>query len=205
VRVVTTGRRPAGVFFGWWIVAGGVALQMLPLGLLTQAYGLYVVALQGEFGWSATAFSFASAAQRAESGILGPVQGWLVDRFGPRAVIRVGTVLFGAGFILFSRIDALPASFATFLLMAIGSSIAGFMPIITTVAQWFDRRRAAAIGVMQTGMGARGTAGADENKKTCYHTGSDRGRPPEHSASDQVLCYLLPCRDQRAEQLLAGE
>ncbi len=154
--VVAAGRRSGGIFFGWWIVAAGVALQMLQLGLLPQAYGLYIVALQGEFGWSATAFSLAAAAQRAESGILGPVQGWLVDRFGPRAVMRVGTVLFGAGFILFSRIDSLPAFFATFLLMAVGSSIAGFMPIITTVAQWFDRRRATAIGVMQTGMGLGG-------------------------------------------------
>lgn len=153
---VAAGQRSGGIFFGWWIVAAGVALQMLQLGLLPQAYGLYVVALQGEFGWGATAFSLASAAQRAESGILGPVQGWLVDRFGPRAVMRVGTVLFGTGFILFSRIDSLPAFFATFLLMALGSSIAGFMPIITTVAQWFERRRATAIGVMQTGMGLGG-------------------------------------------------
>ena len=149
-------RRAGGLFFGWWIVAGGVALQMLQLGLLQQAYGVYIAALQGEFGWSTTAFSLASAAQRAESGILGPVQGWLVDRFGPRAIMRVGTVIFGVGFILFSRIESLPAFFITFLLMAVGSSIAGFMPIITTVAQWFERRRATAIGIMQTGMGLGG-------------------------------------------------
>jgi MFS family permease len=149
-------RRAGGVFFGWWIVAGGMALQMLQLGLLQQAYGVYITALGAEFGWSKTAFSLASAAQRVESGILGPVQGWLVDRFGPRAVMRVGTVIFGLGFILFSRIESLPGFYATFLLMAVGSSIAGFMPIITTVAQWFERRRAMAIGIMQTGMGIGG-------------------------------------------------
>ena len=149
-------RRAGGVFFGWWIVAGAMALQALQLGLLSQAYGVYIAALQAEFGWSRTAFSLAAAAQRAESGLLGPVQGWLVDRYGPRAVMRVGTVIFGVGFMLFSRIDALPAFFVTFLLMALGSSIAGFMPLITTVAQWFDRRRATAIGVMQTGMGLGG-------------------------------------------------
>jgi sugar phosphate permease len=149
-------RRAGGVFFGWWIVAGAVAMQMLQMGLLSQAYGVYITALQLEFGWSKTEFSLASAAQRAESGLLGPVQGWLVDRFGPRAVMRVGTVIFGIGFMLFSRIESLPAFFVTFLLMAVGSSIAGFMPLVTTVAQWFDRRRATAIGIMQTGMGVGG-------------------------------------------------
>jgi sugar phosphate permease len=113
-------RRAGGVFFGWWIVAGAVAIQMLQMGLLSQAYGVYITALQLEFGWSKTEFSLASAAQRAESGILGPVQGWLVDRFGPRAVMRVGTVIFGLGFMLFSRIESLPAFFVTFLLMAVG-------------------------------------------------------------------------------------
>lgn len=149
-------RRAGGVFFGWWIVAGAVAMQMLQMGLLSQAYGVYIASLQLEFGWSKTEFSLASAAQRAESGILGPIQGWLVDRFGPRAVMRVGTVIFGGGFMLFSRIESLPSFFVTFLLMAVGSSIAGFMPLVTTVAQWFDRRRATAIGIMQTGMGVGG-------------------------------------------------
>jgi sugar phosphate permease len=152
----TVRQRAGGVFFGWWIVAGAVAMQMLQLGLLSQAYGVYITALQLEFGWSKTEFSLASAAQRAESGLLGPIQGWLVDRFGPRAIMRVGTVIFGVGFMLFSRIDSLPGFFITFLLMAVGSSIAGFMPLITTVAQWFDRRRATAIGIMQTGMGIGG-------------------------------------------------
>lgn len=152
----TIRRRADGVFFGWWIVAGAMAMQMLQLGLLSQAYGVYITALQLEFGWSKTEFSLASAAQRAESGILGPLQGWMVDRFGPRMIMRIGTVIFGIGFMLFSRIDSLPSFFITFLLMAVGSSIAGFMPLITTVTQWFDRRRATAIGIMQTGMGIGG-------------------------------------------------
>ena len=58
--------------------------------LLFHAYGAYVVMLRQEFGWSKTMFSAAFAMARAESGILGPIQGWLTDRFGPRTLIRIG-------------------------------------------------------------------------------------------------------------------
>ena len=72
-----------------------------------QSYGAYVVLLQQEFGWSKTLVAGAFAFTRIESGILGPVQGWLVDRYGPRSVLTVGTVLFGIGFMMFSQVDTL--------------------------------------------------------------------------------------------------
>ena len=41
--------------------------------------------LQAEFGWSKTLIAAAFALTRIESGILGPLQGWLVDRYGLQA------------------------------------------------------------------------------------------------------------------------
>jgi hypothetical protein len=70
------------VFYGWWIVAAGFGLEMLIGGLIFHAYGAYVVLLREEFGWSKTMLSAAFSMARAESGILGPVQGWLTDCAG---------------------------------------------------------------------------------------------------------------------------
>jgi sugar phosphate permease len=133
------------------MVAGGVGLQALSSALLNQAYGAYVVVLQAQFGWSKTAFSTAYAIQQMEGGLLGPVQGWLLDRFGPRAVMRTGVVLLGAGFIFFSQVNSLTTFYLCFMLMAIGSGLGGFMSIVTTIVNWFERRRSTALGIMQTG------------------------------------------------------
>jgi sugar phosphate permease len=144
-------RRTRSVFFGWWIVGSGVGIQMLISGLLNQAYGAYVVTLQAQFGWSKTAFSVAYAIQQAESGLLGPIQGLLIDRWGPRNVIRLGIVILGAGFILFSQVNSLVTFYLTFLIMSIGMSLGGFMSITTALVNWFERRRTTALAVMQTG------------------------------------------------------
>ena len=93
-------RRPTTVFYGWWIVFAGGGLQMLVASLMGQAYGAYVVLLRDDFGWSKTALAAGSSLREAESGILGPIHGFMLDRFGPRAVSRTGVIILGAGFLL---------------------------------------------------------------------------------------------------------
>lgn len=89
---------------------------------------------------------------RAESGIFGPIQGWLTDRFGPRALIRVGTVIFGVGYLLFSQIQTPLTFFLTFFMLAVGSSLAGYLPIGVAIVNWFRRRRSLALSMASTGM-----------------------------------------------------
>ncbi len=113
--VINAGRmktRARGVFFGWWIVAASAGIQLLQAGLMMQAYGAYVSVLRADFGWSTTQLAFGYSLQPMQNGLLGPVQGWMIDRWGPKWVMRVGTLLFGGGFILFSQVDSL----ATFYL-----------------------------------------------------------------------------------------
>ena len=139
------------LFYGWWIVAAGFANQLLTNALLHRSYAAYITLLRQEFGWSNAELSAAYSMQQVENGILGPVQGWLVDRFGPRASMRTGVVLFGGGFILFSRIDSLPGFYAAFLLMAIGSSLTGVLPYTVAIVNWFNRSRGRAISIMHIG------------------------------------------------------
>ncbi len=141
-------RRP---FYGWWIVAAAIVTQSLGSGLLQQAFGTYVVLLGAEFGWSRTALSGAFSLARVEDGLLGPIEGWLLDKFGARNVMRAGFILFGVGFFLFSRLDSILEFYVTFLLMSVGASLAGFLAITTAIVNWFNRRRSLAMGIALLG------------------------------------------------------
>ncbi len=143
-------------FYGWVVVVGGFLIQVLNGGLLFHAFSAYVLPLKGEFGWSRAAISGAFSMARAESGILGPFQGWLIDRFGSRRIMCIGNLLFGLGFLLFSRTDSLSTFYLSFALIALGSSLGGLIPIITAITNWFSRRRATAMALAMTGMGAGG-------------------------------------------------
>lgn len=146
------------MFYGWWIVVAGASVQFLQSALLGQAYGAYVVLLRDEFGWSKTLLSGASALREAESGLTGPLQGWLLDRFGPRRVARSGVVILAIGFMLFSRINSPLTFYGAFIIMSIGASLMGYLTITFTVVHWFERRRATAISMTSTGFALGGMA-----------------------------------------------
>ena len=74
------------LFYGWRVAASGSALQFLQSMLLNQAFGVYVAVLYEEKGWSKTALSAAAAMKSTEVAALGPILGWMVDRFGARRV-----------------------------------------------------------------------------------------------------------------------
>lgn len=143
-------------FYGWWIVGAGFSLEALIGALMFHSYGAYVVVLREEFGWSKTMLSAAFAMARAESGIFGPLQGWLTDRFGPQALIRVGMAIFGVGFMLLSQIGSPTTFFLTFFMLAVGSSLGGYLPISVAIVNWFRRRRALALSISSTGMSVGG-------------------------------------------------
>ena len=89
-----------------------------------HSYGGYALKLQEDFGWSMSVLSLAFALTRLESGLLGPFQGWLVDRYGPRRILIIGTLIFSIGFFIFSLVESITTYFVAFILIALGSSLA---------------------------------------------------------------------------------
>jgi len=151
--------RPQGrVFFGWYIVASAAGLQLLSGLLWMQSYGAYVVLLQEDFGWSKTMVAGAFALARVESGVLGPLQGWLVDRVGPKIILTIGILLFGIGFISFSSINSLLGFYLSFAFIAVGSSLGGFATVMVSIVNWFQQHRSKAIAVSQIGYSLGGVA-----------------------------------------------
>ena len=149
----TTGSK---VFYGWWIIIAGFGMFMLGGGLLMHAFGTYVKLLEADFGWSRTQLSIAFSMQRIESGFLGPIQGWMVDRYGPRAVMVIGMLLFGGGFIAFSFVDSLLWFYVVFIIMATGQSFGSMMSLSASLVSFFRRRRGLALGIVGTGMATGG-------------------------------------------------
>ncbi len=140
------------LFYGWWMVAAGTGLQFLQSALLMQSFGAYVAVLRDDRGWSKTELSGAAALQQMEAAILGPLLGWIIDRFGPQGLIRIGVVVFGAGFMLLSQVDTLLGFYGAFIVMAIGSSFCGFFPVNVAMINWFERWRARALSTLSLGL-----------------------------------------------------
>src|SRR5712672_204241 len=144
------------IFYGWKMVGAATGMQFLQAGLMMQAFGAYVAVLSEEKGWSKTALSGAAALHQMEVAILGPLLGWMLDRFGPRRFVRAGVVMFGVGLMGLSRVNTLPQFYAAFVLIALGVSCCGFFPLNVAIIHWFERWRARAISSMSIGLALGG-------------------------------------------------
>jgi MFS family permease len=79
------------------------------------------------------------------------VQGWMLNRWGPRLICQAGLVIFALGFALFSQVQTYTQFMLTFLLMSIGMSFCGYLTLTFATVQWFERRRATALSLMAAG------------------------------------------------------
>jgi sugar phosphate permease len=146
------------LFHGWWMVGAGCAMQFLQSCLLLQAFGAYVAILRDDMGWTKTQLAGAAALHQVEAAVLGPVLGWVIDRFGTQGVIRTGVVVFGIGFMLLSQIETLLGFYGAFIVVALGASLGGFFPLNVALIHWFERKRARALSSMQFGFALGGIA-----------------------------------------------
>ncbi len=137
---------PRKVFYGWWLVGVSGSIMVISTTPMFHAMGLWFVALEHAFGWSRTQLSLAFAFTRIEGGILGPIEGYLVDRFGTRRLVLIGMTIMGLGWLLFSRVTELWMFYVVYLVIALGQGLGSWLPLMTMLNNWFNRHRAKAMG-----------------------------------------------------------
>ena len=144
--------RPRDIFYGWWLV--GVSVFMLTLMSVSvfQGLGTFLVALERQFGWSRTTLSGAFALARVQGAVIGPVEGYLIDRLGSRRMILIGYTIMGLGFLMLSQVNSVWQFYAGFIVVTLGSGLGGWLAIIAMVNNWFSRRRSFALATAMSGI-----------------------------------------------------
>ena len=155
-RLAQTSARAPGIFYGWRIVAVGVLLAAFSSGSAFYAFGLFIVPFNEEFGWTRGNVSGAISLHFLIVGLCGPFAGRIIDRFGARYLVIGGVGIAGAAYVALSMVSSLPALYATWALLAVGTALFGVVPIGVMVSQWFDRQRGLAMGIAMIGIGLGG-------------------------------------------------
>ena len=130
-----------GVFYGWWLVGISVVLLTLMALSVFQGLGTFLVALQREFGWSRTVLSGAFSLSRAQGAVIGPIEGWLIDKVGNRRMILFGYLLMAFGFLMFSQVGN--SKFWDIGLFRLESGVLQFYIAFITISLGIGRRRLA--------------------------------------------------------------
>jgi MFS family permease len=143
-------------FYGWWIVAGSFLTLLVAVGLGIYAPPVFLVPLQEHFGWSRAAISGGPSLAALVTGLLSPVVGSWVDRYGPRRLMAFGAVVMAITFALFGAMQSLWQLYAISVIASLGVSCTAFIPNQTLISSWFERRAGLAMGIALAGIGIGG-------------------------------------------------
>ena len=144
------------VFYGWWIVGAGFFIAVYIGGFIHFGFTAVFEPIASDFGWSYAQVSFAASLRGLEMGLLAPIVGLLMDRWGPRRLVFAGAVIIGLGLLLLSRINSLATFYGAFILIAMGiSTCIGVVPI-ATVGNWFQKKVTLATGILVSGAATGG-------------------------------------------------
>ncbi|WP_409327474.1 oxalate/formate MFS antiporter [Variovorax atrisoli] len=120
---------------------------------LQYGWTLFVNPIADKHGWSRAAIQVAFTIFVLTETWLVPIEGYLVDRFGPRPVVLVGGVLCGVGWVLNSFADSLAMLYVAAAIGGIGAG-AVYGTCVGNALKWFPDRRGLAAGMTAAGFGA---------------------------------------------------
>ena len=148
--------KPKKIFYGWWIVAANAAITFYVAGTFFYGFGAFINPLKNAFGWSTAQIALAFSIRSAEAGPIAPLAGYVVDRFGARAVTIFGALVTGLGFLLLSYINSLAAFYIAYMVIALGTSFLLTITPMTNITNWFIKKRGRALGLFAVGAGLGG-------------------------------------------------
>jgi OFA family oxalate/formate antiporter-like MFS transporter len=120
---------------------------------LQYGWTLFVNPIAEKHGWSRAAIQVAFTIFVLTETWLVPIEGYLVDRFGPRPVVLVGGVLCGLGWVMNSFAASLPMLYIAAAVGGIGAG-AVYGTCVGNALKWFPDRRGLAAGMTAAGFGA---------------------------------------------------
>jgi predicted MFS family arabinose efflux permease len=139
------------LYYGWVVVG---ASMLLLAGLLGAqlCFGLFLIPLGEQFGWTRAVTSGAMSLCMGVSGLVGILMGRFTDRYNMGIVVALGTL---AGTVSYLMLSIMESLWQFYLLFGLGVGICAgcaYTPVAATVSKWFGEKRALALGVALSGL-----------------------------------------------------
>ncbi|MFT0168103.1 oxalate/formate MFS antiporter [Paraburkholderia mimosarum] len=136
----------------WFQLVVGM-LCMALVANLQYAWTLFVAPMNSRHHWGQAEIQLAFSIFILTETWLVPVEGWLVDKFGPRPVVAGGAVCAGLAWVINSYVTTLPMLYVSAVIAGIGAG-GVYGTCVGNALKWFPDRRGLAAGLTAAGFGA---------------------------------------------------
>ncbi len=137
-----------------WIQFGSAVIAMIMIANLQYAWTLFVGPMRAAHkDWSLPAIQWAFTLFIFLETWVTPVEGWLIDRLGPRIFLTVGGLLVGVGWTGMGYAQSLTQLYVLYGTAGFGAAFI-YSGSIATALKWFPDKRGTVSGFITAGFGA---------------------------------------------------
>jgi MFS family permease len=141
------------IFYGFIIAIAAFFVLFSAYGV-RFAYGVFFKPMAGQLGMNAATTSAAYSISFFMEGVFSLISGGLADKYGPRIVLSLSSILVAAGYCLMPLAHS-PWQLFLFYGIILGMGMgAMFVPLVSMTARWFNARRNLMTGIVSSGAGA---------------------------------------------------
>ena len=133
----TPGTKKPRIFYGYWMIAVSVLCLGIFSGCGVGSFSIFVTSLQSEFGWGRGEIMLAFTISFLFTGLTSPLVGGIVDRYGVRGVMAIGSLVAGLGFASLYMLQHLWHLYLAFFFIGTGTAATAQVPASTMVSNWF--------------------------------------------------------------------
>jgi OFA family oxalate/formate antiporter-like MFS transporter len=144
------------IYYGWWIIIACFISSLYVAGVVVFGFSAFFEPFIQEFGWSYAQVSLAVSIRGAETGLIAPLLGFLVDRWGSRWLMFSGALLVGISLIILSKMQSMFGFYTGAIILAIGSSFSSPAVVTPSASNWFKKRLGISTGLLAAGFGFGG-------------------------------------------------
>ncbi|MDB5989137.1 MAG: Oxalate:formate antiporter, partial [Herbaspirillum sp.] len=136
----------------WTQLALGL-ICMMAISSPQYVWTLFTKPLMTQLGVSLTQIQITFSIFIVLQTFLSPLQGYLIDKFGPRLLLAAGAIMTGLSWVLSASAGSLTALYITYgLLGGVGTGII-YVGIVGLMVAWFPDKRGMAAGMVAAGYG----------------------------------------------------
>ncbi|WP_059411556.1 oxalate/formate MFS antiporter [Cupriavidus basilensis] len=136
----------------WFQLAIGVVCMGL-VANLQYGWTLFVGPMNARHHWGESAIQVAFSIFIVTETWLVPLEGWLVDKLGPRPVVAAGALCAGLAWVINAYATSLPQLYLAAVIAGIGAG-GVYGTCVGNALKWFPDRRGLAAGLTAAGFGA---------------------------------------------------
>jgi len=148
--------RKAPLFYGWWIVLATSYILLVGAGVGFYAQSVFLDMLVRTQHHSVTDISIGNTIFMGISGLIGILVGTLIERFDIRWILCAGAIMMTAALYALPHAETITEIYGFYALLGIAYSFIALIPCTTLITRWFERKRATALALAQSGLSLGG-------------------------------------------------